>query len=220
MSSRVGAVAQKLGMTTYYDKDTGEQVPVTLLSINDNNVIGFKSEVGKDGYNAVVIGAVNTKKTKKSLAGKFNKAGVSFKRFVREFRVSVVSDLKVGDEIKASYYVAGQYIDVQAVSKGKGFAGAMKRHNFGGLEASHGVSINHRSVGSTGQCQDPGRVFKGKKMPGQMGNVKVTIKNLKVLLVDHDKGIVYVKGSLPGYTGAYVTIKDSLKKNRADNSES
>jgi large subunit ribosomal protein L3 len=150
------------------------------------------------------------------MRGHFAKSGVAPKRKVAEFRVSPENLIEVGSEISAEHYIAGQKVDVSGTSIGKGFAGAMKRHNFGGLRASHGVSISHRSHGSTGQCQDPGKVFKGKKMAGHLGSVRVTTQNLEVVRTDADRGLIMVKGAVPGSKGGWVTIKDAVKKKLPD----
>jgi large subunit ribosomal protein L3 len=173
----------------------------------------------RDGYTAVQLGAGNAKakRTSKAMRGHFAVANVAPKRKIAEFRVSPDNMIGVGEEISAEHYVAGQRVDVAGTSIGKGFAGAMKRHNFGGLRASHGVSISHRSHGSTGQCQDPGKVFKGKKMAGHMGAVRVTTQNLEVVKTDADRGLIMVKGAVPGSKGGWVTIKDAVKKKLPEN---
>ena len=172
----------------------------------------------KNGYNSVQLGAgkAKVKNVSKAMRGHFAKAKTEPKKKVVEFRVSNDALLNVGDELCASHFISGQYVDVQATSIGKGFAGGMKRHNFGGLEATHGVSISHRSHGSTGQCQDPGKVFKGKKMAGHMGARTVTTQNLQVVRVDTDKNVVLVKGAVPGSKNAWVLISDAVKKTRPD----
>ena len=208
---RTGLIAKKVGTSYVYENDS--QVCVTLLEIKENVVTDVKT-IEKNGYTAVQIGAFDSKPkhTTKPLRGHFAKAKVSPKKKVKEFRVSNDALINVGTELSVDHFVKGQYVDVSSVSVGKGFAGVMKRHNFGGLRASHGVSISHRSHGSTGQCQDPGRVAKGKKMAGQMGNVKTTCHNLKVISVDNELGLIIISGSVPGKTGAYVFVKDSVKK--------
>ena len=172
----------------------------------------------KDGYTAVQLGAgvAKAKRTTAALRGHFAKANVAPKRKLVEFRVDPTNLIEVGAEISAEHYTAGQFVDIAGTSIGKGFAGAMKRHNFGGLRASHGVSISHRSHGSTGQCQDPGKVFKGKKMAGHLGAVRVTTQNLQVVRTDADRGLIMVKGSVPGSKGGWVTIKDAVKKPLAE----
>lgn len=210
---RSGVIATKLGSSRLYRE--GVNVPVTLLKLDSCQVTAIKTE-GKDGYNAVQLGAgkAKVKNVNKSLRGHFAKAKVEPKAKVAEFRVADDAVLKIGQEITADHYVVGQFVDVTATSKGKGFAGGMKRHGFGGLEATHGVSISHRSHGSTGQCQDPGKVFKGKKMAGHMGDTRVTQQNLVIMETDIEQGIIIVNGSVPGSKGAYVYISDAVKKAR------
>ena len=210
---RSGVIATKLGNSRLYRE--GVNVPVTLLKLESCQVTAVKTEE-KDGYNAVQLGAgkAKVKNVNKSLRGHFAKAKVEPKSKLKEFRVSEDAILEVGQEITAEHYVVGQFVDVTGASKGKGFAGGMKRHGFGGLEATHGVSISHRSHGSTGQCQDPGKVFKGKKMAGHLGDVKVTQQNLVVMDTDVEQGIVIVNGSVPGAKGGYVYISDSVKRAR------
>jgi large subunit ribosomal protein L3 len=173
----------------------------------------------KDGYTAVQLGAgaAKAKNTSKAMRGHFATAKVEPKRKVAEFRVAPENLIEVGAEITADHYVQGQFVDVSGTSIGKGFAGAMKRHNFGGLRASHGVSISHRSHGSTGQCQGPGKVFKGKKMAGHMGAVRVTTQNLQVVKTDVERGLIMIKGAVPGSKGGWVTIKDAVKKPLPEN---
>jgi large subunit ribosomal protein L3 len=208
---RSGVIATKLGNSRLYRE--GVNVPVTLLKLDDCQVTAVKVKE-KDGYNAVQLGAgkAKVKNVSKSLRGHFAKAKVEPKSKVKEFRVADDAVLEVGQEISAEHYVVGQFVDVTGTSKGKGFAGGMKRHGFGGLEATHGVSISHRSHGSTGQCQDPGKVFKGKKMAGQMGDVRVTQQNLVIMDTDVEQGIIVVNGSVPGAKGGYVYISDSIKR--------
>lgn len=210
---RSGVIAKKLGSSRLFRE--GVSVPVTLLQIESCQVVGVKTS-SKNGYNAVQLGAgdIKEKRVSKSLKGIFSKSKVGLKRKLKEFRVSEDALLDVGFEIKVNHYVVGQYVDVQGSSKGKGFAGVMKRHNFAGLEATHGVSISHRSHGSTGQCQDPGKVFKGKKMAGHLGDVNVTQQNIVVMDADLENNILVVCGSVPGCKGSYVYIKDSVKKVR------
>lgn len=209
---RTGLIAKKLGMSRIFEAD-GTHIPVTVLSVNDLKVIAVKT-AQKDGYTAVQLGtgAVKAKNVSKPLKGHFAKAKVEPKKKLAEFRVSEDCLLDVGNELSAEHFVAGQYVDVCATSIGKGFAGVMKRHNFAGLEASHGVSISHRSHGSTGQRQDPGKVFKGKKMAGHMGAERVTVQNLKVVAVDALKGLIMVKGAVPGAENAWVRVTDAVKK--------
>jgi len=209
---RSGVIAKKLGMTRLFLED-GKQVPVTVLQLENLQVVAQRT-AETDGYTAVQLGAGNAKakRTTAPMRGHFAKANVAPKRKVAEFRVSADNLIEVGAEITAEHYLAGQFVDIAGVSIGKGFAGAMKRHNFGGLRASHGVSVSHRSHGSTGQCQDPGKVFKGKKMAGHMGAVRVTTQNLQVVKTDADRGLILVKGAVPGSKGGWVTIKDAVKK--------
>ncbi|MDP5309171.1 50S ribosomal protein L3 [Paracoccus spongiarum] len=214
---RTGVIAKKLGMTRLFLED-GRQVPVTVLQLDNLQVVDQRT-VARDGYTAVQLGAgvAKAKRTTAALRGHFAKASVAPKRKIAEFRVAEENLINVGEEITADHYFAGQYVDIAGTSIGKGFAGAMKRHNFGGLRASHGVSISHRSHGSTGQCQDPGKVFKGKKMAGHLGAVRVTTQNLQVVRTDADRGLIMVKGSVPGSKGGWVTVKDAVKKATPEN---
>lgn len=209
---RSGVIAKKLGMTRLFLED-GRQVPVTVLQLDGCQVVAQRT-VEKDGYSAVQLGAgaAKAKRTTAAMRGHFAKAKVEPKRKIAEFRVSPDNLIGVGEELTADHYFAGQFVDIAGTSIGKGFAGVMKRHNFGGLRASHGVSISHRSHGSTGQCQDPGKVFRGKKMAGHLGAVRVTTQNLQVVRTDSDRGLIMVKGSVPGSKGGWVTIKDAVKK--------
>ena len=209
---RSGVIAKKLGMTRLFLED-GKQVPVTVLQLDALQVVAQRT-ADRDGYVAVQLGAgeAKAKRTTAALRGHFAKANVAPKRKIAEFRVAAENLVEVGEEIIADHYFAGQFVDIAGTSIGKGFAGAMKRHNFGGLRASHGVSISHRSHGSTGQCQDPGKVFKGKKMAGHLGAVRVTTQNLQVVKTDADRGLILVKGAVPGSRGGWVTIKDAVKK--------
>jgi large subunit ribosomal protein L3 len=214
---RSGVIAKKLGMTRLFLED-GRQVPVTVLSLEGLQVVAQRT-AEKDGYSAVQLGAgaAKAKRTTQAMRGHFARAKVEPKRKLAEFRVSPDNLIDVGEEITADHYFAGQFVDVAGTSIGKGFAGAMKRHNFGGLRASHGVSISHRSHGSTGQCQDPGKVFKGKKMAGHMGAVRVTTQNLQVVKTDSERGLIMVKGAVPGSKGGWVILKDAVKKPTPDN---
>ncbi len=209
---RTGLIAKKLGMSRIFEAD-GTHVPVTVLKVDGLSVVDVKT-LERDGYTAVQLGtgAVKAKNVSKPLKGHFAKANVEPKKKLAEFRVSEDCLLSVGNELSADHFVVGQYVDVCGTSIGKGFAGVMKRHNFAGLEASHGVSISHRAHGSTGQRQDPGKVFKGKKMAGHMGDERVTVQNLKVVAVDADKGLVMVKGGVPGSENSWVRITDAIKK--------
>ena len=212
---RSGVIAKKVGMTRLFLED-GRQVPVTVLQLDGLQVVAQRT-TDKDGYTAVQLGAgtAKVKRVSKPMRGHFAVANVAPKRKLVEFRVAPENLISVGEEITADHYFAGQFVDVSGTSIGKGFAGAMKRHNFGGLRASHGVSISHRSHGSTGQCQDPGKVWKGKKMAGHMGAVRVTTQNLQVVKTDAERGLIMVKGAVPGSKGGWVTIKDAVKKPEA-----
>ena len=209
---RSGVIAKKVGMTRLF-MDDGKQIPVTVLQLDKLQVVA-KRTAETDGYSAVQLGAgtAKAKRTSQAMRGHFAAAKVEPKRKIAEFRVDPENLIDVGEEITANHYFEGQFVDVSGTSIGKGFAGAMKRWNFGGLRASHGVSISHRSHGSTGQCQDPGRVFKGKKMAGHMGAARVTTQNLQVVRTDADRGLIMVKGAVPGSKGGWVTIKDAVKK--------
>lgn len=214
---RSGIIAKKVGMTRLFMED-GKQIPVTVLHLDELQVVAQRTSE-KDGYTAVQLGAgaAKAKRTSQAMRGHFAAANVAPKRKVAEFRVEEANLIEVGAEISAEHFVEGQKVDVAGTSIGKGFAGAMKRHNFGGLRASHGVSISHRSHGSTGQCQNPGRVFKGKKMAGHMGAVRVTTQNLEVVKTDADRGLVFIKGAVPGSKGGWVTVKDAVKKKLPEN---
>ncbi len=214
---RSGIIAKKVGMTRLFMED-GKQIPVTVLQMENLQVVAQRT-ADKHGYSAVQLGAGNAKakNTSKAMRGHFAVAKVEPKRKVAEFRVAPENLIEVGSEITADHYVTGQFVDVSGTSIGKGFAGAMKRHNFGGLRASHGVSISHRSHGSTGQCQGPGKVFKGKKMAGHMGAARVTTQNLQVVKTDADRGLIMIKGAVPGSKGGWVTVKDAVKKPLVEN---
>jgi len=214
---RSGVIAKKVGMTRLFMED-GKQVPVTVLQLDKLQVVAQRTPE-RHGYSAVQLGAgtAKTKRVSRAMRGHFAAARVEPKRKIAEFRVDPENLIDVGEEITANHYFEGQYVDVCGTSIGKGFAGAMKRHNFRGLEMTHGVSISHRSHGSTGQCQDPGRVFKGKKMAGHMGAARVTTQNLQVVRTDADRGLIMVKGAVPGAKGGWVTIKDAVKKPLPEN---
>lgn len=214
---RSGLIVQKVGMTRLFTEE-GQHVPVTVLKLDGCQVVAHRTEE-KDGYNAVQLGAglARVKNTPKAVRGHFAKASVEPKRKIVEFRVSGENLIEVGAEIAANHFIEGQKIDATGTSIGKGFAGAMKRHNFGGLRASHGVSISHRSHGSTGQCQDPGKVFKGKKMAGHMGAARVTMQNLTVVKTDIERGLIMVKGAVPGAKGGWVLLRDAVKRPLPDN---
>ncbi len=209
---RSGVIAKKVGMTRLFMED-GRQVPVTVLQLDNLQVVAQRTP-DTHGYSAVQLGAgtAKVKRTSKAMRGHFAVAKVEPKRKVAEFRVAPEAMIDVGEEITANHYFEGQFVDVCGTSIGKGFAGAMKRHNFRGLEMTHGVSISHRSHGSTGQCQDPGKVFKGKKMAGHMGAARVTTQNLQVVKTDAARGLIMIKGAVPGSKGGWVTIKDAVKK--------
>ena len=213
---RTGLIGQKLGMTRVFTAD-GQHVPVTVLKVDNLQVVDVRTKEA-NGYCAVQLGwgAAKPKNVSKSMRGHFAKAKVEPKRKVAEFRVSDDAVLPVGAELSAEHFVAGQRVDVVGTSIGKGFAGAMKRHNFKGLEASHGISVSHRSHGSTGNSQDPGRVWKGKKMAGHMGAVRTTTQNLEVVSTDADRGLVLIKGAVPGSKGGYVYISDAVKLVHSD----
>ena len=207
---RTGLVATKLGMTRIIGKDKTQ--PATVLQLQAPIVVGQKTK-DRDGYSAVVVGvgSPKAKNVSKPQKGMFSKAGVDAKKKLVEFRVEEKNLVPVGSEILASHFVTGQFVDCTGTSIGRGFAGVMKRHNFAGLEATHGVSVSHRSHGSTGQRQDPGKVFKGKKMAGHMGDVQVTAQNLEVLRTDDEEGLIFVKGNIPGAEGSYIILKDAVK---------
>jgi large subunit ribosomal protein L3 len=210
---RTGVIAKKLGMTRFFD-EAGAHVPVTVLALDGCQVVGQRTQ-GRDGYVALQLGAgaKKAKNTSQAERGQFAKALVEPKRTVAEFRLSGEDMLiDVGAEITADHFVAGQRVDVTGVTVGKGFAGAMKRWNFGGLRATHGVSVSHRSHGSTGNRQDPGKVFKNKKMAGHMGQDTVTTLNLTVFRVDVERGLIMLRGAVPGTEGTYVKIRDAVKR--------
>ena len=209
---RTGVIAKKLGMTRFFD-EAGQHVPVTVLSLDGCQVTAQRT-VEKDGYVALQLGAgvKKAKNTSQAMRGHFAKALVEPKHVVGEFRVDADSLIEVGAEITADHFVPGQKVDIQGTTIGKGFAGGMKRWNFGGLRATHGVSVSHRSLGSTGQRQDPGKTFKGKKMGGQLGVETVTTQNLTVWRVDAERGLILIKGAVPGSEGSYVKVSDAVKK--------
>lgn len=213
---RSGVLAKKIGMTRLFMED-GKQIPVTVLQLDGLQVVTQRT-MEKDGYTAVQLGAgtPKVKRVSKAMRGHFAAQKVEPKRKLVEFRVSEDNLISVGEELSAEHYLDGQKVDVSGTSIGKGFQGAMKRHNFGGLRATHGVSISHRSHGSTGQCQDPGKVFKGKKMAGHMGAARVTTQNLEVVKTDAERGLIMIKGAVPGSKGGWVTVKDSVKKKLPD----
>ncbi|MFT8353291.1 MAG: 50S ribosomal protein L3 [Gluconobacter japonicus] len=211
---RTGLIAKKLGMTRLFKED-GTHVPVTVLHLDEVQVVDARTNE-RDGYTAVQLGLGNAKvkNVTKANRGHFARTKVEPKKTLVEFRVAEDALLEVGTKLSANHFVVGQKVDVTGQSKGKGFAGVMKRHNFAGLEASHGVSISHRSHGSTGQRQDPGKVFKGKKMAGHMGDVRVTTLNLEVAAVDEERNLIMVRGAIPGAKNSVVLIRDAIKKAR------
>lgn len=213
---RTGLIAQKLGMTRVFN-DSGEHVPVTVLKVEDCRVVAVRTEE-RDGYVALQlgVGSAKVKNVSQAARGHFAKARVEPRRKLAEFRVSPDALVDVGAEISVAHFLAGQYVDVSGTSIGKGFAGVIKRHGFSGQRATHGVSLSHRAAGSTGQCQDPGKVFKGKKMAGQMGNTGVTTQNLQVVSTDTGRGLILVKGAVPGAKGGWVLVRDAVKGTRAE----
>ena len=208
---RSGIIARKMGMTRVFN-EAGHHVPVTVVKLDDVQVIAVRNKV-KDGYTAVQLGAgiAKAKNVSRPMRGHFAKANVLPKSKLAEFRVGEDAMLDVGAKLAPSHFVAGQKVDVVGTTQGKGFAGAMKRHNFAGLRASHGVSVSHRSHGSTGQCQDPGKVFKGKKMAGQMGSDRKTIQSLEVVRVDAENNLLLIKGAVPGAPGGEVIVRPTVK---------
>ena len=208
---RCGLIAKKIGMTRIFGDD-GQSLPVSVLKMDNCQVI-YKKTKDVHGYNALQIGfgSKKAKNISKAERGHFAKFKVEPKEKIAEFKVSEDGLIDVGKIIGVNHFITGQKVDVIGLSKGKGFAGAMKRHNFAGLRASHGVSISHRAHGSTGQCQDPGKVFKGKKMAGQLGNKRVTTQNVSIVSIDNDEGLILIKGSIPGSKGGFVYIKDAIK---------
>ena len=208
---RSGLILKKLGMTRIFD-DTGNSFPVTVLKLEENQVVKVLDN-NKNGYFAVQVGTgkVKTKNISKAIRGHFAKASIEPKKILKEFRVDEDMLVEEGKIFSINHFSVGQKVDVSGISHGKGFSGGMKRHNFAGLEATHGVSISHRSHGSTGNSQDPGRVWKGKKMAGQYGNVNKTVQNLTVLQINDVDDLLYVKGSVPGPKNGYLTVKDAIK---------
>ena len=213
---RTGVLAKKLGMTRFFRAD-GAHVPVTVLSLDGCQVTGHRTQE-RDGYVALQLGAgaKKAKNTSAGMRGHFAKALVEPKRVIAEFRVPEDALIDVGAEITADHFVEGQRVDIQGETIGKGFAGAMKRWNFGGMRATHGVSVSHRAHGSTGQRQDPGKVFKGKKMAGHLGVETVTTQNLEIVRIDVERGLIMVRGAVPGAEGGYVKIRDAVKKKLPD----
>ena len=214
---RTGVLAKKVGMTRVFT-EAGRHVPVTVLQVDNCQVTAVRTQ-DKDGYTAVQLGAgkAKAKNVSKAQRGHFGKAKVPPKQKLGEFRVSEDALLKPGQELSAAHFVPGQYVDASGISIGRGFAGVMKRHNFSGLRASHGVSAVHRSQGSTGQMQDPGKVFKGKKMHGHMGQRKVTTQSLQVVSVDGERNLIMVRGNVPGSDGSWVRVADAVKRALPEN---
>ncbi len=214
MKKRTGLIGTKIGNSSYYD-EFGKSLPVTIVKIDDCIVSDIKTKE-KNGYTSVQLSSIDgkkeIKKIKKPQQKLFANLKINPKKIIKEFRVDSENLLEVGSNLKVSHFKQNQFVDVTSTSIGKGFAGAMKRHNFGGLRASHGVSVSHRSHGSTGQNQDPGKVFKGKKMAGHMGARKVTVQNLKVIEVDENNNLLVVKGLIPGKKNSIIFIKDAVKK--------
>jgi len=209
---RTGLIAQKIGMTRLFTEE-GNHVPVTVLKVDNCQVVAVRT-AEKDGYSAVQlgVGAAKVKKVGKAMRGHFAKAKVEPKKVVAEFRVPEDAVLEVGAELSVEHFLPGQFVDVVGTTIGKGFAGAMKRHHFGGLRATHGVSVSHRSHGSTGQRQDPGKTFKNKKMAGHLGDVRVTTQNLRVVATDAERGLIMLRGAVPGSAGGYVLVSDAVKR--------
>ena len=213
---RTGLIAMKLGMSRIFD-EAGEHVPVTVLRGEDCQVVAQRTGA-HGGYTALQLGAgrAKVKNMPRPLRGHFAKAKVAPKRHLAEFRVSEDALVDVGATLGADHFAAGQFVDAVGTSIGKGFAGGMKRHNFAGLRASHGVSVSHRSHGSTGQCQDPGKVFKGKKMAGHLGDARATVQNLRVIATDTERGLIMVKGGVPGPKGGPILLSDAKKRRLPD----
>lgn len=209
---RSGVIAQKVGMTRIFT-EAGEHVPVTVLRVDQCRVVAHRTDE-KNGYTALQLGAgrAKVKTLTRAERGHFTVANVEPTRKLAEFRVSPENVIDIGAEIAADHFVEGQFVDVTGTSIGRGFAGSMKRHNFAGLRASHGVSVSHRSHGSTGHSQDPGKVFKGKKMAGHMGDARVTTQNLKIVRTDVERGLVMVRGAVPGAKGGWVLLRDAVKR--------
>ena len=215
---RTGVITTKLGMTRLLN-EKGEHIPVTVLQMDDCQVISQRTEE-KDGYTAVQLGAgkAKVKNVSKAMRGHFAKAKVEPKKIVAEFRITPDAMINIGETLTVNHFVPGQYVDATGITIGKGFAGVMKRHGFAGLRASHGVSLAHRSQGSTGMCQDPGKVWKGKKMAGHMGCDQVTIQNLEVVMTDADRNLIIVKGAVPGHKGSTIYLSDAIKRARDESS--
>jgi large subunit ribosomal protein L3 len=209
---RSGVIAQKVGMTRIFT-DAGEHVPVTVLKVDSCQVVAHRTK-DKNGYTAlqVGVGKAKVKNVSKAERGRFSVAQVEPKQKLAEFRVSEDAVIPVGAEITADHFIPGQFVDITGTTTGKGFAGGMKRWNFGGLRATHGVSISHRSIGSTGGRQDPGKTFKNKKMPGHLGAERVTTQNLRVVQTDPERGLILVEGAVPGVAGGWIYVRDAVKR--------
>tara|TARA_B100001559_G_scaffold300367_1_gene286429 strand:- start:2355 stop:3002 length:648 start_codon:yes stop_codon:yes gene_type:complete len=212
-----GLIGKKIGMTRVFNEN-GQSVPVTVLKI-ETNIVSMIKTVESDGYNALQISSNEQKETKvnKSKLGHFKKNNITPQKDIKEFRVKDTSGIEIGQKFEADHFEEGAFVNVRSRSKGKGFAGTIKRHNFKGKDATHGNSISHRTPGSTGQCQFPGRVFKGKKMAGQMGDVMVTRKNLQIVKIDAEKKLILVKGAVPGFKGRLVEVTQSAKRKKGNN---
>ena len=212
-----GLIGKKIGMTRVFNEN-GQSVPVTVLKI-ETNIVSMIKTIESDGYNALQISSNEQKETKvnKSKLGHFKKNNITPQKDLKEFRVKDTSGIEIGQKFEADHFEEGAFVNVRSRSKGKGFAGTIKRHNFKGKDATHGNSISHRTPGSTGQCQFPGRVFKGKKMAGQMGDVMVTRKNLQIVKIDAEKKLILVKGAVPGFKGRIVEVTQSAKRKKGNN---
>mgnify|MGYP002854150484 FL=1 len=212
-----GLIGKKIGMTRVFNEN-GQSVPVTVLKI-ETNIVSMIKTIESDGYNALQISSNEQKETKvnKSKLGHFKKNNITPQKDIKEFRVKDTSGIEIGQKFEADHFEEGAFVNVRSRSKGKGFAGTIKRHNFKGKDATHGNSISHRTPGSTGQCQFPGRVFKGKKMAGQMGDVMVTRKNLQIVKIDAEKKLILVKGAVPGFKGRIVEVTQSAKRKKGNN---
>jgi large subunit ribosomal protein L3 len=212
MTMRTGLIAKKLGMTRVFAPD-GTDVPVTVLEVDQVQVVAVRT-AERDGYTAVQLGTgkAKVKNVTQPMRGHFAKSKIEPKKKLVEFRVTPDALIEVGAELSAAHFMPGQFVDIVGTTKGRGFAGVIKRHHFGGLRATHGVSVSHRSHGSTGQRQDPGKVFKGKKMAGHLGDVRVTTQNLKVVSSDAERGLIMIEGAVPGAEGGWVLIKDAAKR--------
>jgi large subunit ribosomal protein L3 len=212
----IGLLGKKVGMTRVFTEN-GQSVPVTVLKI-ETNVVSMIKNIESDGYNALQMSSVELKenKVKKPHLGHFKKNNIAPQKNIKEFRVEDTADIEVGQKFEATHFEEGTFVNVRSRSKGKGFAGTIKRHNFKGKDATHGNSISHRTPGSTGQCQFPGRVFKGKKMAGQMGDEMVTRKNLQIVKIDAERKLMLVKGAVPGFNGRLVEVTQSAKRKKGN----